>query len=146
MRLVIWDAIVRIITSPYLLANSAGTKRCRSWKPQHHVTTIFSRTKYEHSTVPSIWPQLNSLTPGRPVCHFKTPILNLVFLIGISTSSKDNALRWMPRDLTDDKSTLVQVMAWYRQTTSHYLSQCWPSSMSLYGAIRPQWFEYNIFG
>ena len=25
------------------------------------------------------------------------------------------ALRWMPLDLTDDKSTLVQVMAWCRQ-------------------------------
>ena len=28
----------------------------------------------------------------------------------------------MPLDLTDDKSTLVQVMAWCRQATSHYLS------------------------
>ena len=27
-----------------------------------------------------------------------------------------------------DKSTLVQVMAWCRQATSHYLSQCWHSS------------------
>ena len=30
----------------------------------------------------------------------------------------------MPQDLTDDKLTLVQVMAWYSQATSHYLSQC----------------------
>ena len=30
--------------------------------------------------------------------------------------------------LTDDKSTLVQVMAWCRQATSHYLSQCWPDA------------------
>ena len=28
-----------------------------------------------------------------------------------------------------DKSTLVQVMAWCCQATSHYLSQCWPRSM-----------------
>ena len=40
---------------------------------------------------------------------------------------------WMPRVLTDDKSTLVQVMAWCRQATSHYLSQCWPRFMSPYG-------------
>ena len=45
----------------------------------------------------------------------------------------------MPLDLTDDKSTLVQVMAWCRQATSHYLSQCWPRSMSPYGITRPQW-------
>ena len=27
--------------------------------------------------------------------------------------------------------SLVYVMAWYRQATSHYLNQCWPSSMVL---------------
>ena len=46
---------------------------------------------------------------------------------------------WMPLDLTDDKSTLVQVMAWCRQATSHYLSQFWPRFMSPYGVTRPQW-------
>ena len=45
----------------------------------------------------------------------------------------------MPLDLTDDKSTLVQVMAWCHQATSHYLSQCWPRSMSPNGVARPQW-------
>ena len=44
----------------------------------------------------------------------------------------------MPWGLTDDKSTLVQVMAWCHQATSHYLSQCWPSSMSPYGINRQQ--------
>ena len=34
-------------------------------------------------------------------------------------------------------------MVWCRQTTSHYLSQCWPSSMSPYGAIRSQWDDYT---
>ena len=42
-------------------------------------------------------------------------------------------------DFTDDQSTLVQVMAWCRQATSHYLSQCWPRSLSPYGVTRPQW-------
>ena len=48
------------------------------------------------------------------------------------------ALIWMSLDFTDDKSTLVQVMAWCRQATSHYLSQCWPRSLSPYGFTRPQ--------
>ena len=48
------------------------------------------------------------------------------------------AHRWMPQDLADDKSTLVQIMAWCHQATSHYLSQCWPRSMSPNGVIRPQ--------
>ena len=55
--------------------------------------------------------------------------------------SYEIALRWMPLDLPDDKSTLVQVMAWCRQATSHYLSQCWPRSMSPNGISRPQRVE-----
>ena len=31
----------------------------------------------------------------------------------------------MAQDLTGDKSTLVQVMAWCRQATCHYLGQIW---------------------
>ena len=47
----------------------------------------------------------------------------------------------MPLDLIDDKSTLVQVMAWCRQAASHYLSQCWPRFMSPNGVTRPQWVK-----
>ena len=50
-------------------------------------------------------------------------------------------LRRMSLDLTDDKSTLVQVMAWCHQAASHYLSQCWPRFMSPYGVTRPQWVK-----
>ena len=34
-------------------------------------------------------------------------------------------------------------MAWCHQATSHYLSQCWPISMSPYGVIRPQWAHWR---
>ena len=96
----------------------------------------------------AVGPAFNSLAPGRPGCHFKTAIFNLVSLINFFRSSNDNAPRWMPWDLTDGKSTLVQVMAWCRQATSHYLSQCWLSSMSPYGVTRPQWvnYQYPKFG
>ena len=50
----------------------------------------------------------------------------------------------MPLDLTDDKSTLVQVMVWCRQATSHYLSQCWPRSMAPNGVTRPQWVNRTM--
>ena len=52
----------------------------------------------------------------------------------------------MPQDLTDDKSTLVEVMAWCRQATSHYLSQFRLSSLSLYGVARPQWVNDEAYG
>ena len=35
-------------------------------------------------------------------------------------------LSWRPQNTFDDKSTMVQVMAWCHQATSHYLCQCFP--------------------
>ena len=52
---------------------------------------------------------------------------------------KDNVLIWIqislnfvPKGGVDNKSSLVQA-------TSHYLSQCWPRSVSPYDITRPQW-------
>ena len=72
-------------------------------------------------------------------------IFNIALLIGIFKSSYDNVLRWMPQDLIDDKSTLLQVMAWCHQATSHYLNQCWPRFPTPYGVTRPQWAKCAIF-
>ena len=47
-------------------------------------------------------------------------------------------------EFTQDKSTLVQVMAWCSQATSQYLSQCWLRSMLPHKVIKPQWV--NIIG
>ena len=66
------------------------------------------------------WCEFNPLVPGGSGFNFKNTIFNLVLLIGISRSYH-NVFRWMSWDLTNDKSTLVQVMAWCRQATSHYL-------------------------
>ena len=57
--------------------------------------------------------------------------------------SSEIALWWTSLDLSDDKSTLVQVMAWCRQATSHYLNQCWPRSLLPYGVAMPQWAKVN---
>ena len=53
--------------------------------------------------------------------------------------SLEIALRCLSQDYTDDLATLVQVMAWCRQATIHYLSQCCPISLSPYGVTRLQW-------
>ena len=45
-------------------------------------------------------------------------ILQIISVIDGWGISCELALRWMPHDLTDDNSTLVQVMAWCRQATS----------------------------
>ena len=57
-----------------------------------------------------------------------------------------NWLRRLPQNPIYDKSKLVQAMAWCHQTASHYLSQCWPRSMSPYGITGPHWvnsYWYN---
>ena len=88
--------------------------------------------------------QLNSLAPGRFQFYFRQVSFKLTLVNGGWGISYEIALRWMPPNLTDDKSTfLVQVMAWCRQATSHYLSQCWPRSMSPNGVTRPQWVKCN---
>ena len=85
---------------------------------------------------------INSLDPRESGCNFRSAIFNIVLLIGIFRIYDD--FRWlMPQELTDDESTLVQVMAWCRKATSHYLSQCWPTSLSPYYITRPQWW-YRI--
>ena len=50
------------------------------------------------------------------------------------------ALIWISLDLDDEKSTLVQIMA----VPSHYLSQCWPRSLSPYGVTRLQWVKIDL--
>ena len=86
---------------------------------------------------------LNSLAPGRFEFNFRLVIFKLILVNGGWGICYQIALTWMPLDLADDMSTLVQVMAWCRQATSHYLSQCWPRSMPPNGVTRPQWVKHN---
>ena len=78
------------------------------------------------------------LAPGRFKLNFRWVIFKLILIINGWGISCEIALRWMSLNLNDGKSTVVQVMAWCRRATSHYLSQCWATSMSPYGITRPQ--------
>ena len=80
-----------------------------------------------------------SLAPGEFEWYFRYLIFQIISVVDGWAISCEVALRWMSLDLTDDKSTLVQVMAWCRQATCHYLSQCYPRALSPYGVTRPQW-------
>ena len=80
---------------------------------------------------------INLLIPGIYENHFKSMIFKLI----IETSSLgircEIRFGWMFQIHTN-KSTLVQVITWCRQATSHYLNQCWRRSMSSYSVTRPQ--------
>ena len=84
---------------------------------------------------------VNSLSPGRFKVNFRWVIFKLILVVNGWGISCETALIWVSLDHPYDKSTLVQVMAWCRQATSHYLSQCWPRSLSPYGVTLPQWIN-----
>ena len=56
-------------------------------------------------------------------------------------TGREIAFSWWLQNLNDEKSTLVQVIAWCCQTISYYLSQCWPRSTSTYCITRPLWVD-----
>ena len=66
----------------------------------------------------------NSLTPWRFQRKFRSVIFKLILVIDGWGISGEITLRPF------DKSTLVQLIAWCCQATSHYLNQYWPRSMS----------------
>ena len=77
---------------------------------------------------------INSLVAGKfKVLNFPDFRISVIDGWGISC---EFALRWMSLNLTDDKSILVQGMAWCHRTTSHYPNQCWPRTLSPYGVTR----------
>ena len=86
---------------------------------------------------------INSLVPEKSGCNCKIrfSILFNWLILRSSHSNNNNAFRWMPQDLTDDKSTLFQVMLSAFRQQAIYLCQCWHSSTSPYGITRPQWFN-----
>ena len=101
-----------------------------------HTNAWLNRNKTKHNKTGRIF---NSLAPGTFKFNFRWVIFKLILVKGGWGISYEIFLRLMPLDHINDKSTLVQVMAWCRQATGHYLSQRWPRSMSPNGVTRPQW-------
>ena len=108
-----------------------------------YLEMIWFRGKYQSNQFTSGqhkgWRCINSLAPGGFDCSLKLVNFKLISTIDILSIFCEIAVRWMPQHLTDHWSTLVQVMAWCHQATSHYLSQCWLRSLSPYGITRTQW-------
>ena len=89
---------------------------------------------------------INSWAPVKFEWNFRYVIFKRILVIDAWSISCEIALLWMSLDFNDDQSTLFQVMAWCRQASSHYLSQCWPRSLPPYSATRPQWVKFSLRG
>ena len=95
----------------------------------------FSQCQYSFqmkSGLPWAYKRLLDATGGCS-CNLKLVTFKVVSSIDILSICYEIALRYMPQDLANDKSTLVQVMAWCRQATGHYLSRSW------HCATMPSW-------
>ena len=108
-------------------------------------TTTNTRSLYIFHVVCFIFHMLNSLAPGRLEYNFRQVIFKLILVIDGWTIFCWIALIWISSGLAEDKTTLVQVMAWCRQATSHYLKQCWSRSPTPYGITRPQWVKMIMY-
>ena len=89
----------------------------------------------------SLW--VNALRLWQNGCCFEGDFSKSVFSYKKFYILTHIALKFVPRGLLVSKSALVQVMAWCRQATSHYLNKCWPRPMTPYGVTRPEWVEIN---
>ena len=84
----------------------------------------------------------NSLAPGIYDGNFKSIVFELIIQDSSWGTCSEIALMRIPQNLINEKSPLVQVMAWRLQTISHYLSSCWPGSICPYGVTMQPWVEY----
>ena len=75
---------------------------------------------YKNAPTPTHWPTWETWC-----YHFKRVISQHKLRIEVMSTSCKIALVWMSENTSDDKLTLVQVMACCRQAASHYLNQCY---------------------
>ena len=83
----------------------------------------------------------HTLMPRQNCRQFPGDIFKYIFLNEIIWISLKFSLRFVPKRRIDNMATLVQIMAWRRETT-HYLNQWWLVMVSLLTHIcvtRPQW-------
>ena len=107
-----------------------------SW---HFEVSFGSESEYFSSENKSM---LNSFSPGNVAEILKVGSFpnTLYRIIAFALTVKSLTGKCNTTSLTDQKSSLVQIMAWCQQVTSHHPSQHWPKSMSpyWYGIINPQ--------
>ena len=95
------------------------------------------------ANLPVLWLMFNSLAPGKFEGNFKHVIFKQILAIDGWCICCEIALIWMS-GLHWWSVNIGQVMAWCHQATSHYLSQCWPRSLSPCGVTRPQGVKFHL--
>ena len=82
---------------------------------------------------------INSMVPSR-FDAISESMFQMKFLWNFLVKFLSGGCHWM--GTFDDKSTLVQVMAWCHLATSHYLRRCWPKSQTPYALYHQYGLSY----
>ena len=87
--------------------------------------------------------QFNSSPPRQFGGKIADDIFKRIFVNENDWMSIKISLKFIHEGPIDNKSVLVQVMAWRRQATSHYLNQCWPSFLTHICGTRGRWVNHG---
>ena len=88
-------------------------------------------------------PQLSDMRFVWWLTHLPLVIMAVIFIVIWFWNSSEWLISGL-LDLTDEESTLVQVMMCCHQLTSHYMAQCWSSSIMLHGVTLSQFIKNLI--
>ena len=113
------------------------------WYPLRRVNSLSLSDTYDSINWAIISSDINLLVPGRYGSNFQSIIFKVIVQNRSLCFHCQIALRWMPMNFTNKRSSLVQVMAWCRQATSHYVNQYWPRSPTPFGISWPQWVNLS---
>ena len=80
----------------------------------------FSGPRWGHAN--SIVKRFHSLILGWYGSNFKSTICKRIAQNSSLSTRSEVDLMWMPENTFDDKSTLVQLLAWCSQATNHYMN------------------------
>ena len=88
----------------------------------------------------SPWPHIsecivNTLRPRQNGRHFADDIFKCIFLNENVWISIKISLKFVPKGPINNIPVLVQIMAWRRQATSHYLDQWWFVHWRIYASL-----------
>ena len=78
---------------------------------------------WRHVITENVFGIVNTLGPGHNGCHFTDDIFKCIFLNGKYCIPDQMSLKFAPKNPTNSKSALVQVIACTEEATSHYLNQ-----------------------
>ena len=79
-----------------------------------------------------LWTKFRRFADDSFICIFVTE--KFCILIKIS-------LKFVPKDPIENNPAPVQIMAWQQISASHYLNQCWPSSLTHICGTRGRWIK-----